>query len=1084
MKDYTAKTILVLAIVVIFVLDHPANGMTRTEKKELKARVLEMFHHAYKSYMDNAYPADELMPISCKGRYRGSESSRGDIDDALGNFSLTLIDSLDSLVILGEHEEFDKAVRYLIRDVKFDSDIIVSVFETNIRIVGGLLGGHVMARFLKQKKIGMDWYADELLNMAKEVGYRLLPAFNTTTGIPYPRVNLRHGITESILSAGKGQDTCTACAGTIILEFAALSRMTGIQVFEEKAKKALSYLWQQRHRSSDLMGSVINIHNGDWVRRESGVGAGIDSYYEYLLKAYILLGDETYLDRFNKHYDAVMRYISQGPLLVDVHMHRPNTNSRNFMDSLLAFWPGLQVLKGDIKPAIEIHEMLYQVVQRHNFLPEAFTTDFRVHWAHHPLRPEFLESTYFLFKATGDPHYLEVGKNVLNNLDTHARVACGFASIRDVTTGHHDDQMDSYVLAETFKYLYLLFAEKEDVILDIDDYVFTTEAHLLPLTLSMHNYSANSTKEPATTNAAMFEDDSNFERSCPSTQMLFPGSLHYAQLIRNPLKDFVEKLCPKPRNARVSRLRAHDFIAGNKAQLDDLKRMGIRIITMKDGRVQLLHTAADAVSVEDGEDGLLFMQEMIEISKTQAQPQAQQEPRSVQLISPPFFGGIHLSAGPAQFGMELMNSEGVIGQVVVGDPYSGCGEFVNAADVKGKIVVVERGMCLFIDKARKIQEHGGIGGIVVDNNPDSSSTASLLFAMSGDGKHDITIPMVFLFTAEGRKLHEAIKQTPVLQVLLSHHPKPQETVVKELLGKQSRRSHIPQESQVKVESVPESSTKETESQTSGERVTTINLGGVQIKIKTVGDGREIKEKEIEPSDDKSILRIKKTENDDHHVYVDLEKLMRTSKDANLGDLSKELMGLLQGEVLDMGAYNNDYFNAVKSMIEAAVATITIPKVSDGRQESSATNDDAKSRQHYATEKELQEDREVRPDDGGAWVREAKDNQNLKDGEFIVENGVMYIPPGESGQDATQEESGETPTDTDRVSPNEMMPKVPGVVGGRGAPRDQDGASSQTVNDRTSDHEQHIGGDSVDNSNNLNSRTGDSGDQRSNAKDEL
>lgn len=78
------------------------------------------------------------------------------------------------------------------------------------------------------------------------------------------------------------------------------------------------------------------------------------------------------------------------------------------MDALLAFWPGLQVLKGDIKPAVETHEMLYQVMQRHKFIPEAFTTDFQVHWGNHPLRPEFLESTYFLYTATSDPYYLEV----------------------------------------------------------------------------------------------------------------------------------------------------------------------------------------------------------------------------------------------------------------------------------------------------------------------------------------------------------------------------------------------------------------------------------------------------------------------------------------------------------------------------------------------------------------------------------------------------------------------------------------------------------------------------------------------------
>lgn len=66
-----------------------------------------------------------------------------------------------------------------------------------------------------------------------------------------------------------------------------------------------------------------------------------DTYVTIFCTDYI--GDEKYLGRFNKHYQAVMKYVSQGPMLLDVHMHRPNTNSKNFMDALLAFWPGLQV---------------------------------------------------------------------------------------------------------------------------------------------------------------------------------------------------------------------------------------------------------------------------------------------------------------------------------------------------------------------------------------------------------------------------------------------------------------------------------------------------------------------------------------------------------------------------------------------------------------------------------------------------------------------------------------------------------------------------------------------------------------------
>uniref|UniRef100_A0A672QJZ7 alpha-1,2-Mannosidase n=1 Tax=Sinocyclocheilus grahami TaxID=75366 RepID=A0A672QJZ7_SINGR len=484
-------------------------------------------------FQDYAYPADELMPLSCRGRVRGLEPNRGDIDDSLGKFSLTLIDTLDTLVLLNKLDEFEEAVKKTVQDVRFDNDIVVSVFETNIRVLGGLLGAHVMADVLKQRGERMQWYRDELLHMAKELGCRLLPAFNTTSGLPYPRVNLRYGVVSPLSRTGTESDTCTACAGTMILEFAALSRLSGDPIFEEHARKAMDVLWEKRQRGSDLVGTVINIHNGDWVRRDSGVGAGIDSYYEYLMKAYILLGDKVYLDRFNTHYSAIMKYISQPPLLLNVHMHNPTVNVRSWMDSLLAFFPGLQVLRGDLKPAIETHEMLYQVTKQHNFLPEAFTTEFRVHWGQHPLRPEFAESTYFLYKATGDPYYLKVGQSIVEKLNTHARVPCGFAAVQDVRTGTHEDRMDSFFLAEMFKYLYLLFSEKTQLPIDIDDYIFTTEAHLLPVSLSTTQPSChtnNTVREPQA------HKDDLFSYSCPSAQTLFPNNPTFAKTIRDSYK--------------------------------------------------------------------------------------------------------------------------------------------------------------------------------------------------------------------------------------------------------------------------------------------------------------------------------------------------------------------------------------------------------------------------------------------------------------------------------------------------------------------------------------------------------------------
>ncbi|MBZ3885593.1 ER degradation-enhancing alpha-mannosidase-like protein 3 [Sciurus carolinensis] len=203
-----------------------AAPMSREEKQKLGNQVLEMFDHAYGNYM-----------------------------------------------VLNKTKEFEEAVRKVLRDVNLDNDVVVSVFETNIRVLGGLLGGHSLAIMLKEKGEYMQWYNDELLQMAKQLGYKLLPAFNTTSGLPYPRINLKFGIRKPEARTGTETDTCTACAGTLILEFAALSRFTGATIFEEYARKALDFLWEKRQRSSNLVGVTINIHTGDWVRKVTGITA-------------------------------------------------------------------------------------------------------------------------------------------------------------------------------------------------------------------------------------------------------------------------------------------------------------------------------------------------------------------------------------------------------------------------------------------------------------------------------------------------------------------------------------------------------------------------------------------------------------------------------------------------------------------------------------------------------------------------------------------------------------------------------------------------------------------------------------------
>ncbi|XP_018647200.1 LOW QUALITY PROTEIN: mannosyl-oligosaccharidealpha-1,2-mannosidase-r el ated [Schistosoma mansoni] len=759
-----------------------------------------MFLHAYNNYKDNAFPADELMPLTCKGRYRWTGVNRGDIDDALGNFSLTMLDGLDSLFLIGELDEFEVAVKAVTRTVRFDSDVDVSVFETNIRVLGGLLGAHVAVMSIKQNNDSrMNWYKNELLEMAVDIGNRLLPAFDTPTGIPYPRINLRHGYSGL---TKQEENTCTACAGTMILEFAALSRLTGNPIYEEKAAKAMAFLWKQRNRFSDLVGRVINVRNGDWIRQESGVGAGIDSYYEYLLKAYILLGEPVYLHRFQTHYEAVNRYVS-GPqsaefpfLFLDVHMHRPAQRARTFMDALLAFWPGIQVLTGDVKRAVVLHELLYLIHKRNKLLPEAFTPDFNVHWGQHLLRPELIESTYLLYRATEDPYYLKVGEQIVNDLEKYTRVPCGFAAIKDVRTMEHVDQFDSFVLAETFKYLYLLFAEPSDIPINVDDYIFTTEAHLLPLSLSRQRYSIQNV----------------FHTGIPNVSSVFIKTSQY------DVNSSILSQSSSTSNVESSFVRSISDHHGDR----DLKIE------------KLLHNAAQLLMSNFNRSTILSDHFPFSSSDLAMPHSVSSCTESLCRCNPPSYGFIKFSACPAHFGLfpgeELIPGKGeqqqteagtkdsnafenqakqqqssfsssssanpnerrwkpLVGPVRVVYPMDACQPIMQEAyaypsvdlqwnqnstesfnssllnssgimrqskgSISGAIGIVRRGGCVFVEKAYHLVQAGAIGVIIVDNKPDTSSEIGPLFALSGDDDElnkKIHIPIVLLLSVERDQL--------------------------------------------------------------------------------------------------------------------------------------------------------------------------------------------------------------------------------------------------------------------------------------------------------------------------------------------
>ncbi|KAI5712053.1 hypothetical protein M8J75_005330 [Diaphorina citri] len=458
------------------ILNSKYGSFPESLRKEMKEESKNMFYFAYDNYMKYAFPLDELNPVNCSGR---------------GDYCLTLVDALDTLAILGNATEFQNAVAQVVKHVDFNKNNVIQVFEANIRLLGALLSAHLLIVDTNQPfgSLQPDWYDNQLLHLANDLATRLLPAFqNTTTGLPVPRVNLKSGVPDFPISS----DTCPAGAGTFLLEMGILSRLLNDPVYENYARRANKALWNVRDKNTGLLGNVINADSGQWVGKLSGLGAGLDSFYEYLLKAFILFGDTEDYAMFDEMYKAIKQHMRRGraqcnhgegghPLFVNVDMNTGELYS-TWIDSLQASFAGIQVLVGDIEEAICTHALYYVIWKRYGVLPERYnwkllTPDI----SFYPLRPEFIESTYFLYQATKSPFYLHVGQEILANLNQFTRTGCGYATVHSVGDMSLEDRMESFFLSETTKYLYLLFDTDNHINKNMDRFLFTTEGHVIPI---------------------------------------------------------------------------------------------------------------------------------------------------------------------------------------------------------------------------------------------------------------------------------------------------------------------------------------------------------------------------------------------------------------------------------------------------------------------------------------------------------------------------------------------------------------------------------------------------------------------------
>jgi len=426
----------------------------RLDRTAEAAAVRAEFLHAWQAYEKYAWGHDELKPVSKTTRDWYGAS----LDDSL---EMTPVDTLDTLLLMGFTEEAGKAKALIVEKLSFDKDLPVKNFEVTIRLLGGLLSSYQMTGDAR------------LLRLAEDLGTRLLPVFNSPTGMPYMYVNLKTGKTS-------GERSNPAEIGTLLLEFGTLAKLTHKPVFYDKAKNALVQLYNRRSKIG-LVGEEIDVETGEWISRASHVGGGIDSYYEYLLKCSILFGDRDCARMWKESRRALDKYLAEdapsGLWYGQVDMQTGKRTASEF-GALHAFLPAVLALDGDLRRARRLQDSSAKMWSLHGIEPEVINYRImEVVSPGYPLRPEIIESAYYLRRLTKDPRYLAMGKTFFQALVTHCRTDAGYTTLTNVVTKEKGDLMPSYFLTETLKYLYLLFAPDEA--LNLQHAVLNTEAHPL-----------------------------------------------------------------------------------------------------------------------------------------------------------------------------------------------------------------------------------------------------------------------------------------------------------------------------------------------------------------------------------------------------------------------------------------------------------------------------------------------------------------------------------------------------------------------------------------------------------------------------
>jgi mannosidase alpha-like ER degradation enhancer 2 len=441
---------LLALLLILAPLSSPQDKSSGIDKEMYARTVKAEFLHAWDAYKKYAWGHDELKPESKTG------------NDWYGtSFYMTPVDAFDTMILMGLKDQAEETKELILNNLNFDRDVFVQNFEITIRFLGGLLSAY---EFDGDKRF---------LALAEDLGKRLLPVFNSKTGMPYVNINLKTGET-------KNEVNNPAEIGTLMLEFGTLSRLTGNDIYYQKAKNAVQQVYTRRS-DIGLVGTTINVNTGEWLDTESHISGMIDSYYEYLLKSWLLFGDKDFKVMYDSSIAAVNHFL---PDTVDnrlwygkVDMFTGKKTNTTF-GALDAFLPAVLSLGGDLKQAKELQKSCFYMWNHFGIEPEEFNyKTMETTYPQYILRPENIESAYYNYHFTNDNKYLEMGVVYLKSIMDYCRLDEGYAALKSVITREKADKMPSFFLAETLKYLYLLFSDEN--VIDFNKVIFNTEAHPL-----------------------------------------------------------------------------------------------------------------------------------------------------------------------------------------------------------------------------------------------------------------------------------------------------------------------------------------------------------------------------------------------------------------------------------------------------------------------------------------------------------------------------------------------------------------------------------------------------------------------------